>query len=326
MPFDRSQLTEPLSDDQISSIIQASFGAQAEIIGCDPIPNVMFNTVYEIRTQNPNHHTILRIAPGDDKNIRRYEQSMMLVEPRIYDVIKQAGIPTARVLTVDDSRKIIDRDYIILDYIEGVPLSHSSVPEDVRPQIMQEVGRYTAQMHEISGDKFGWLTPDGSIRGSESWAEVFGELLTEMCEKNCEVGVISSDKAKSALDYYWSISDVFDEYKRPAFVHNDIWSPNIIVDEKDGKWQIEAIIDAERALFADPEFEYAIREGADENLMLGYGKPLDASENAILRRKFYQLELRMLYAWFHLDISPNPGFQAHSAKIVNETIHEFLSN
>ncbi len=319
------QLIEPLTDDQLLSVIRASLGSRAEIVDCSRLEGGMFNTSYSIRTRNPSHHVVLRVAPRSEYPIRRYERTMILTEPYIYKLIKQLGIPTVNVLAVDGSRSVIDRDYLIMEYIDAVQLRHPSVPVEVQPYIMREVGRYTALMHEVTAEKFGWIMPDNSIRGSESWAEVFGELLAEMCVNCCETGVINQADADAALSFYWKNRSVFDECRRPSFVHNDIWDTNILVSEKDGRWKIEAIIDAERALYADPEFEYAIRDESNKDLMLGYSRHLDPSPNAVLRRKFYHLELHMLYAWYHLVMYPSPDFQAHAARVVMEILNEFSS-
>lgn len=324
MSVEEPQLIELLSDDQILSIMCATFGEQTEVVECSQIHGGHFNTLYDVKTVNPDHRVVLRVAPRDNPALLRYERTMMLTEPVIYNLMRQAGVPTSQVFAVDGSKTIIDRDYMILDYIDAVPMNHQSVPADTRPQIMREVGRYTALMHGITGDKFGRIMPDGTVMGSESWAEVFGEIMAETLEKSIEAGMINPTDADVALGCYGGYRAAFDECCSPVLVHNDIWDPNILVKEKDGSWQIEAIIDADRAIFADREFEFILWDNPDQDLMSGYNRPLDTSENAALRRKFYRMQLYMLYAWFYLVMKPSPDFQAVAKKIAMDTLGELV--
>ncbi|HOM71458.1 MAG TPA: aminoglycoside phosphotransferase family protein [Armatimonadota bacterium] len=317
-------LTEEVSQDQILSIMQDLFGKQTEIADCSPILGGHYNQLFDITVKNPARHVVLRVAPGDDRPLRRYEQTMMLAEPYVYNYIRQAGVPTIDILKVDGSRSIIDRDYIVMDYIDAVQMNHPSVPEEVHPRIMQDVGRYTAMIHGVTEEKFGWVMPDGSIRGSKSWTEVFGELMVETYDNCKNAEIITADEAAAALDCYHKYRAAFDECKVPALIHNDIWAPNIMVKEIDGEWQIVAIIDADRALFADREFEFVLYDNPNPDFMLGYGIPPDTSENAMIRKKFYRMQLYMQYSWFYLVMTPSPSFQPVARKIAMDTLQELL--
>ena len=316
-----------VGEEQLSSIVRNSLGWQVTIVDCHHIPAGHNNTLYDIRTLNPAHHVVLRIAANEDQPLRRYEheRTIMLAEPFKYDLMRKAGVPTARVLAMDGSRSIIERDYIIVDYIDAVPMNHPSVPAEARPHIMREVGRYTALMHGITADKFGWITSDGSIKGSESWAEVFGELISEAYAKWLDAEMIGSAEVDAALDCYWKHRSIFDECRVPAFVHNDIWDPNIMVNQKNGSWRIEAIIDTDGAMFADRELEFVIWEGADKDFLSGYGGSIDSSANAALRRKFYRMQLYMQYSWFYLVHSMDSGFQVTTKNIVMDILKELLN-
>jgi hypothetical protein len=97
-----------------------------------------------------------------------------------------------------------------------------------------------------------------------------------------------------------------------------------MVKEKDGEWQIEAIIDMDGALFADREFEFAIWEGGDPELLLGYKIPPDKSPNAMLRKKFYRMQLYIHYSWFYLVYSIDQEFQATAKKVSMDILKELL--
>lgn len=318
------QPIEPVGEDQILSATQAAFGCAARITHCAQIDGGHFNTLYDIKTSNPDQHVVLRIAPRDNVFLYRYERTMMLAEPFIYELIGRAGVPTMDVLAVDGSRSIIDRDYMIAGYIDAVTMRDPSVPQEARPHLRREAGRYTARIHTISGSKFGWITPDGSVRGSDSWAEVFGELMEQSFAAAREAGIISKADCAATLRCFGDHRAVFDEVRSPVLVHNDIWDPNIMVACRNEEWRIEAMIDADRAVYADREFEPALWEDADDDFLAGYGTPLDASPSAMLRRQFYRMQLYAQYAWYYLVMRPTPDFQAHSKRVVMEGLSGLL--
>lgn len=319
-----NQTSNLVSDAQILEIIRASFGNNAEITGCQRILSGLNNMLYDIKTSSPEQHIVLRIAPGDDMPFRNYEheRKIMLAEPFKYDLMRKAGIPAVKVLVADGSRSVIDREYLIVEFLDAVPMNHQSVPAEACPHIMREVGRLTALMHSITADKFGWIMPDGSIRGSTSWAEVFGELLTEAFTKWRDAGIIENSEAEAALDNYWSYRSVFDECCTPSFTHNDIWDPNIMVKEENGEWNVKAILDVDEAVFADHEFEYMLWQRTDEDFLLGYGRQVDSSPHAVLRHKFYQMHLNMQYSWFYLVHAVDAGFQEHTKRVALDIMQE----
>lgn len=324
MPLQSSTLFEPIADSQIQAIIRASISSTAGVASCRLIDGGHFNTSYDIRTSNPDRHVVLRIAPRDDRPLLDYEHTMMLAEPKVYDVLARAGVPVPNVIAVDGSRSVVDRVYMLMDFVEAVPLTHPSVPADARAYLMREAGRYMAIMHGITGERFGRIAPDGSVKGPGSWAEFFGEILNETVDKCIEAHALDDDLG-AVPDLYAKHREVFDECRGPVLVHNDFWDPNILVREEDGVWRIEAIIDADRAVFADREYEYALWENADPDLLAGYAVPLDQSDNAQLRRKFYRLQLYLIYAWFYKAPTSYPEFQAYSGKIAEEIMGEMLS-
>lgn len=89
---------------------------------------------------------------------------------------------------------------------------------------------------------------------------------------------------------------MFEMITESRLIHNDIWSPNVLVHKKDGDWHIAAIIDADRAMFADSDFEFALWD-ADQSFYKGYGSQLDESADAVLRRNFYELYMAMFCTW-----------------------------
>lgn len=89
---------------------------------------------------------------------------------------------------------------------------------------------------------------------------------------------------------------MFDINIEPCLVHGDLCESNVIVKKDKENFKIAAIIDADRAIYADLEFEYVLWFG-ETNFMKGYGKQLDMSKEGVLRRKAYTLMFSFMNAY-----------------------------
>ena len=86
-------------------------------------------------------------------------------------------------------------------------------------------------------------------------------------------------------------------------MHTDLWEGNVLLDEK--SHEIVAIIDGDRAVFGDPEFEFASSWMNNDNLRKGYGKEKEAdSKEKNIRKKLYEI--------FYLLIECYVGFAEYN--------------
>jgi len=290
------QLIEPVSADVILALVRHAFGERVRILRCDPITHVQFNTVYDIQLADPAVRAILRIAPPSSKPLFSFERTMMSAEQRIGDIIRAAGVPIPPILAFDGSRTIIDRDFIFVEYVDSVPMSDATVPTAAKPALQRELGVYTARIHGIAGARFGWPMADGSIRGSERWSEVIYGLFDELCLRCVNASLLSATAATALLRTTAAHRPLFDSCTEPRLVHNDLWEPNVLVVDHGDSFHIVAIIDADRAMFADREFDFVLWS-QDPHFLDGYGTPLNSAPEAVLRRQFYSLCMSMFCTW-----------------------------
>ncbi|MHB1456782.1 MAG: phosphotransferase family protein [Armatimonadota bacterium] len=292
-------LVTPVSQSELESMCKSAFGNGMNLVYSAQVDGVQFNTCYHVRITNPELEAILRIAPPDGRPLFSYERTMMLAEPHIYDMIRTAGVPMPEILALDASRTASTRPFMFVKFINSVRLNDPSIPQSAQPQLQKELGRYTAMIHGITGSQFGWPEADGGIRGDTSWASVFIGLMGEICARSADAGVISTDESFRIVGILKGNRTVFDMIREPRLVHNDIWAPNVMVHERNGEWRIAVILDADRAMFADREMEFAIwdRDDAEDSFMQGYAMPLDESPEGEFRRLFYKLYLYMFCAW-----------------------------
>ncbi len=326
--MEHPKLIAPVEEDRLRAIVRRSVSPAAVLHESRLLTGGQFNTAYYLETRSPERRLVLRIAPPDGRKLFRYERGMMIAEPWIYAAIERAGVPSPRVVAMDATRTVIDRAYILQEFVDAVPLGHADVPAEARPGLMREAGRYTARIHAVRGDRFGWPAGDGTVHGGPGWATVFGDLLRETCEEAVNAEVIGAEATERALKRFEACRADFEACDEPVLVHNDIWSTNILVGRNGDGWGVKAIIDADRSLFADREFEYILwdRDTHWEEFMDGYGTPLDESEAALRRRRFYRFYWYLFAAWAYRAQIWRPDAYTWNREVALEALRDVLAD
>jgi len=91
-----------------------------------------------------------------------------------------------------------------------------------------------------------------------------------------------------------------DEIKEAHLVHCDLWTGNILVKDYNSKNpKVAAIIDIDRALFGDIDFDFANPWIINESFLKGYGIKLKDSPEKIIRKNIYRLIYHLIesYVW-----------------------------
>lgn len=322
------KLIEPVFEDTLAAIARKAFGRGAELKSSRLLTGGQFNTAYLLETRSPDVRAVLRIAPPDNRSLFTYEREMMEAEPWIYERIAEAGVPAPRTIALDASRTVIDRVYIVQEFVDALPLNHADVPAEARAELMREAGRLAARIHAVRGEEFGWPVGDGSLRGGPSWTAVFGDLLTETCEAAVAESILSPEQSEAVHKRFTERQDAFDQCVSPVLVHNDIWAPNVLVARDGDVWSVKAIIDADRALFADREFEYILwdDDAFHDEFMDGYGAALDPAADAVWRRLLYRFYWYLFAAWCYRAQIWRPEPQAWSQGVAMAALQEILAS
>ena len=87
--------------------------------------------------------------------------------------------------------------------------------------LQRELGEYTAKLHSVKGDYFGYIKEDESYH-YPSWREAFHAFIDRMVEDGIRDGVkLPYDAVYAALEPCWHL---LDEVKTPSLVNFDMWS------------------------------------------------------------------------------------------------------
>jgi aminoglycoside phosphotransferase (APT) family kinase protein len=328
-----SGLHSPISTEVLNSLVHKHFGDHVVVKKFGLLQGGLFNTTYRIQLEHaPITDIILRLAPErvqypmtekSGKHIERdplfsFERTMMAAEPIIYEHYRVAGIPAPEVLACDDSAQDVPRTYMFMAFIPSVQLDHASIEEKDKNHLYTQLGMYTAKMHRIEGASFGWPQADGTIRGSEHWSEVLLAIAEETSRKAAQIGYIPG-VGEEIMAIFEQNKALFDQIKQPVLVHNDLWAANVLVHGKQGEMSIAAVIDGDRSMFADREYEAILNTDSDA-FHAGYGRPLDPSPEGQARRHAY----RLLSSYFNAYVHQHQVDQPEDGRIFEERTLDLL--
>lgn len=84
---------------------------------------------------------------------------------------------------------------------------------------------------------------------------------------------------------------LFDKITLPCLVHTDLWEGNLLLKKNRDSWSLAAIIDGDRAIWGDPDFEMASGWMITDRFLEGYqiDKAAYLSPERTERRKYYNL-------------------------------------
>jgi len=239
----------------------------------------------------------LRIAPPDQTGLLFYERRMMRQEPAVHGlVLARTSIPAPRVVAHDFTRALMDRDYLIMTALPGVPLSQvSCFTTGQYAEALRQTGRYLRQLHALTAPAclgiraYGYLGDHRPMPPQPGWAEAFHLMWNKLLDDVQACGCYDEHEAGA-------IRELFDRHRRhferpvePSLLHMDVWSENILVDSEGN---VTGLVDFDRALWGDVEIEYAVLDycGISEApFWEGYGAERDLSPPARVRRLFYLL-------------------------------------
>ncbi|WP_145319130.1 phosphotransferase family protein [Paenibacillus xylanexedens] len=301
-----SGLHRTISSEMLHHLVEKSFGSDTIVKEFGLLQGGLFNTTYRIQLEHASYtDVILRLAPEraehSDTSVRdplfSFERTMMAAEPVVYEYYRKAGIAAPNIIACDDSGSIIPRTYMFMEFIPSKQLDHSSISETDKERLYQQLGVYTAIMHQIEGTSFGWPQGDGTIKGSDHWSEVLSSFAEETALKATQAKYMPGVGEEIAA-IFMKNKDLFDQVTRPVLVHNDLWEANVLVHEKQGELSVAAIIDGDRSMFADREFE-ALLSTQSVAFHEGYDRPLDSSVEGQARRLAYRILSSYFNAYVH---------------------------
>ncbi len=162
-------------------------------------------------------------------------------EREINDLLRKSHIPTLSISHIDCSRERYPFDYMIMEKIEGHPLS------DAKKQL-HLLGKRLAQVHQIKMEGFG-------ISGlKKTWGDHLYSCLDQHIRYCCDNHIIQPAHAQQ-IENLFSMHESTFSAAAPQLLHGDLGNSNIFVQEESDEI---ILIDWGDSLNGDPLFDIAM--------------------------------------------------------------------
>ncbi|MBD3321021.1 MAG: phosphotransferase [Chitinivibrionales bacterium] len=274
------------SDSILKKCLRKHLGKAAEHALLSRIPTGKFNTSYYADIGADQY--VLRIAPPRDSVFVFYERDMMKQEPGIHALLlEKTSVPVPEIIAFDQSGECIPDTFLIMSRMPGVALSQA-YGVDIR-RTLHQAGRCLAQVHALTAEPHGYIGEHCPMEPKARWHEAFFDMWDRMIADIVSAGYYSPKEADFLRSLVFRHAAVFKRPVQSSLLHMDIWAQNLLVDRKGN---LTGIVDWDRALWGDPEIEFAVLDYcgiSTPQFMQGYGRARDDSPEARIRNAFYLL-------------------------------------
>lgn len=231
----------------------------------------LFNTTYRVETTA--YDVVLRMGPVHPELLLPFEENLMAAETYVDRLCHKNGIPASNVLCCDTSHNVIDRDFMVVERIDGIPMSDPSISESSLQGLSVSCGALVRRLHEIKGEKFGRISEILRGRGQDTWGDAVLMEYQNLIAASRKYDVFEDELLKRALAFAEDAVPLLDRVKTPHLAHADLWHGNILVKaQSDHTYAVRAIIDGDRAVFGDVSFDLDSPWMVNDAFFKGYGE------------------------------------------------------
>jgi aminoglycoside phosphotransferase (APT) family kinase protein len=276
-----------LSAAEIAAVCRRAFGGVVPVRAVE-LGYAGYNSVYRVELAGRDEPVVLRVAPQESAQFGS-EWRLMRNEYAAVPWLAVVAELMPRVLAVDWSHDIVDRDWMIQTCLPGVPAPEhlGRYPRSGRTTFFRQLGAITRAVHDVRGPYFGRV--DGPPYAS--WSEVVIASFTQIADDLEQAGLDCADVRKAA-ELAAQGRAMLDDVREPRLLTGDLWTVNCLLDAEAPEPLISGVLDFDRTGFGDPAADWTIRmaqakDDEREAFWESYGA-LDRSPAATWRAAIYE--------------------------------------
>ena len=219
-------------------------------------------------------------------------------ERAAYELLAPGSLPVPTVIALDESRRMVPYDYIIITRLPGanVAESQAALTSPQREALAWEAGRSLAHLHTFAFAQFGKLN-DLPHQPFPTWPTFFHDYARRYMDPAGQTGLVDAGTLARLQVVLNQTHDLLARVERGVLVHSDFHYENLL--QEGG--QLTGILDFEWALAGDPIMDFmaaptreAQLPGSEAIFVAGYRSsgPLNAAHDRRLTvyRLFLALE------------------------------------
>lgn len=322
-----SNLYEELNNIEIRKIVESNFHTD-KLLEIKLLAGGMFNTTYKICYGDNNKEVVLRVGPINCHLLMAFEENLMKAEEYVYKLCEKNNVPCSKVVICDTARSIINRDYMIVEYIKSIPLSSSEIEKKEKVELYRQVGAYMKKIHSITNNGFGRVSYILSGKSYDTWYEYLIAEVEDITGRLEKLEALTEKEIENIKSVYNNNKSILDLVTTPKLVHSDLWEGNVLVEKNDDKYNVVAIIDSDRAIFGDVDFEFASQWMINDDFMKGYNPDncideFNAEEKEI-KKKLYLIIYALIETYVGLAQYNNLQQYKDNKETVEKLVSELL--
>lgn len=257
------------------------------------------SAVFEIELADGSPAIVLKVYPET-------MHWKMQKEASVTRRLQGLPIPVPHILLADDSRSLLDLNFVVMNRFAGRNIRHwePSLDEDETFDIYRQMGAALRVIHGVTMESFGYLVANGAVK---SFAANRDYMLSQFERKLSGFRELGGRPALAAqLNAYLKRSTgLLDGCQRPVLCHYDYHSGNLLAARRGGALELTGIIDLENAISGDPLMDlaktiaYSVRDDETKRagLLAGYG-PIDRPDWQETLRLYQFYGAIELWAWW----------------------------
>ncbi|MFC9604749.1 phosphotransferase family protein [Streptomyces niveus] len=282
-----------LTASRLAAILEAA-GVRAGVDGYEALGGGTYNFLYRVRLDDGGR-LVLKLPPEDGTPCLTYEGELLVNEGEFYRSAGGSGVPVPEVVR-------LAADSLLMTEVPGEPWSAlaNGIGDVEHERLRRELGSYVAELHTVTGTRFGY--PSKAVPTAGSWREAFMAMLEAVLVDAGRFGAKLPVSGERVRELVRDAVPALDEVTVPALVHFDLWQGNILLTGEAGERRIGGVIDGERMFWGDPLAEFVSlnlfgEPEDDPALLAGYragGGAAGFDRSARLRMALYRCYLYLI--------------------------------
>lgn len=291
------RLFQEISPEDVKKIFIRSLG-ESQIWSAGLMDGGLFNTTYHVTYGAKRREAVLRLGPVNRQFLMGHEENLMRAEAEVCRLCAEHGIPCSKVLALDCSRTTVDRDYMIAEYIPSIAMNQAELTGEERDALHREMGGWLRRFHEMEGGSFGFVSRILEGKCFSSWGDA---LLFETEDILNRMEKYLGCDGRGVRAAFYRNKPLLDRVAPARLLHTDMWEGNVLLDRE--THEILALIDGDRAVYGDPDFEFASSWMENPALLRGYGivPEEEISPERRQRRVLYRIFYSLLEAYVEFE-------------------------
>jgi fructosamine-3-kinase len=278
--------------DTATRLVRRHVDENLSVIAVRPLHGGMINHCCELITDGRPGGLVAKFNDADMVDAFRREFSVLQWYRR------HTAFPVPRPYACFDHDAGFGQGGILMERIDGTNLADARLSERGRRAVQRDLARHVAMLHTHTRPTYGWAL-DPAEKGHTRWLDAFEPTMRR--EFDAVRGQLSSRTRSIIASVLDRLDEWIPEAGLPTLVHGDLWSTNILVDDRHpDRSRVLAFIDC-GASYCDPEYELAylrIFRTADDTFFHEYARlnPRYSARPGFDRRcRIYWLNTIMLH-------------------------------